>query len=124
MVFQVPVNIPNPLLSDDSSTLDEQIIIQNENDSVSDEKSCVSNSHIRLMVRKVAKILTAQGTLCCECPRTQYKLYGLSDCEEGNLRYFSIMDCPDGRTSYQCELTLVPIDATDKTNISKSKKGR
>lgn len=124
MTFQVPVNIPDNVTSDDSLILDEQIIIQDESDSVSGEKSCVSNSHIRLMVRKVAKILTAQGVSCCECPRTQYKLYSLSDCEDGNLRYSLKIDCPDGRTSYQFELTLAPTEAIDKPNISESKKGR
>lgn len=124
MTFQVPVNIPDNVTSDDSPILDEQIIIQDENDCVSDAKSCVSNSHIRMMIRKVAKILTAQGVSCCECPRTQYKLYSLSDCADGNLKYSLKIDCPDGRTSYQFELTLTPTEATEKSNITESKKGR
>lgn len=124
MTFQVPVHLSDNVTSDDSPILDEQIIIQDECDCVSNEKPCVSNSHIRLMVRKVAKILTAQGVSCCECPRTQYKLYSLSDCEDGNLRYSLKIVCPDGRTSYQFELTLAPTEATSKTNTSESKKGR
>ena len=124
MTFQVPIYLPDNVTSDDSPITDDQIIIQDECDCVSGAKSCVLNSHIRLMVRKVAKILTAQGFSCCECPRTQYKLYSLSDCENGNLRYSLKIVCPDGRTSYQFELTLAPTEATDKTNTSKSKKGR
>lgn len=124
MTFQVPVNFPDSVTSDDSPIMDEQIIIQDEYGSVSGEKSCVSNFHIRMMVRKVAKILTAQGFSCCECPRTQYKLYSLSDCEDGNLRDSLKIDCSDGRTSLQFELTLKQTDTVDNTNISESKKGR
>ena len=109
MTFQVPVHIPDNFSSDESPILDEQIIIQDKNDCVSDEQSCVSNSHIRLMVRKVAKILTAQGVSCCECPQTQYKLYSLSDCGDGSLRYSLMIDCLDGRTSYQFEFVVLQI---------------
>lgn len=124
MTFQVPVNLPNNIAPDDSTITDEQITINDGCDSVSSNSSCVSNSHIRMMVQKVARILAAQGVSCCECPRTQYKLYSLSDCEDGNLRYSLKIDCPDGRTSYQFELTLAQIDVPDKTNISNSKEGR
>lgn len=124
MTFQVPINIPDNVTSDDSPIRDEQIIIQDENDCVSGEKSCVSKSHIRMLVRKVAKILTAQGVSCCECPRIQYKLYSLFDCGNGNLMYSLKIDCPAGRTSYQFELILTPAETTGKSNISESKKGR
>lgn len=123
MTFQVPVNLPEENIPDDSIIKDEQITINDGYDSVSSEHACVSKSHIRTMVRKVAKILSAQGVSCCECPRTQYKLYSLSDCEDGKLKYSLKIDCPDGRTSYQFELTLATIDAPDSTSAV-SQKGR
>lgn len=123
MTFQVPVNLPEENIPDDSTIKDEQITINDGYDSVSSEHACVSKSHIRTMVRKVAKILSAQGVSCCECPRTQYKLYSLSDCEDGKLKYSLKVDCPDGRTSYQFKLTLATIDAPDSTG-AESQKGR
>ena len=122
MTFQVPINLPDGISPDDSPIRHEQITIQDENECVSSENSSVSKSHIKTVVRKVAKILTAQGVSCCECPRTQYKLYSLSDCEDGNLRYSLKIDCPNGRASYQFELTMRPSDTTEKSN--ESLKGR
>lgn len=124
MTFQVPVHLPETAMQEDSTITDEQIIISNASDSVSSNTSCVSKSHIRQVVRKVAKILAAQGVSCCECPRTRYKLYSLSDCESGNLMYSLKIDCPDGQTSYQFELTLTPADEPNTTNIPESEKGR
>ena len=124
MIFQVPVNLPDAPISEDSTIKDEQITINDDSDSVSSNAPCVSKSHIRQVVRKVAKILAAQGGSCCECPRTQYKLYSLSDCKGGNLKYSLKIDCPDGRTSYQFELTLTPTDEPNVTNIPESEKGR
>ena len=70
--------------------------------------TCVSESHIHMAVRKIAKILAAQGVSCCECPKTQYKLYSLSDCKSMESRYSLEIGCPDGSTSYRFELTLSP----------------
>ncbi|MED9904910.1 MAG: helix-turn-helix domain-containing protein [Lachnospiraceae bacterium] len=96
MTFQVPVHLPETHIQKDSTIKDEQIIISNASDSVSSNTPCVSKSHIRQVVRKVAKILAAQGVSCCECPRTRYKLYSLSDCNGSNLKYSLTIDCPDG----------------------------
>ena len=124
MTFQVPVHLPETPIQEDSTIKDEQILISNASDSVSSNASCVSKSHIRHVVRKVAKILAAQGVSCCECPRTRYKLYSLSDCKSGNLKYSLKIDCPDGQTSYQFELTLTPTDEPSTNNIPESEKGR
>ena len=35
---------------------------------------CVSESHIKAIVRKVAEILEIQGISCCRCPKTKYIL--------------------------------------------------
>ncbi|MBP3609272.1 MAG: MarR family transcriptional regulator [Lachnospiraceae bacterium] len=119
MAFQIPVQLMENVFQEDSTIKDEQIII--EEGCVPKEEVCVSDFNIRSMVRKVAKILAAQGVSCCECPRTQYKLYSLSDCMEGNLKYSLKIDCPDGRIPYQFELTLTPAEKeemeTDKGGI-------
>jgi DNA-binding Lrp family transcriptional regulator len=108
MAFQIPVQLMENVFQEDSTIKDEQIMI--EEDSVSNEEGSVSDFNIRAMVRKVAKILSAQGVSCCECPRTQYKLYSLSDCKEGNLKYSLSINCPDGKIPYQFELTLTSAE--------------
>lgn len=103
MAFHIPFRAPDSCLDiDDSPIRDEQICVP-------EEENSVSKPHMRAMVRKVAKILATQGLPCCECSRTIYKLYVLSDCEEGNYRYSLRMSCPDGWEGYQFELTLSPI---------------
>lgn len=108
MAFQIPVQLLENVFQEDTSIKDEQIMI--EEGCVPKEEACVSDFNMRAMVRKVAKILSAQGVSCCECPQTQYKLYSLSDCREGNLRYSLNISCPDGKIPYQFELTLTPAE--------------
>ena len=122
MIFQVPVNLPGNLSQEDSPIKDEQITIEANNDIVSSKTACVSKSHIRMVVRKIAKILAAQGVSCCECPQSQYKLYSLSDCEDGKLKYSLRIDCPDGQNSYQFKLTMIPTETIEKTNMSETRK--
>lgn len=112
MAFQIPVQLMENVFQEDSAIKDEQIMI--DESCVSEEDACVSDFNIRSMVRKVAKILSAQGVSCCECPRTQYKLYSLSDCREGNLRYSLHISCPDGKIPYQFELTLTPAELVER----------
>lgn len=124
MTFQVPVNLPDTTASKGIPIRDEQIIINNGCDNVSLRATCVSNFHIHLVIQKIAKILATQGVSCCECPRTQYKLYILSDCENGISKYFLKIDCPDGEISYQFELTLEPTELLDNTKTPENEKGR
>ena len=63
---------------------------------------------MKKIVQKVAQILAAQGVPCCECPRTLYKLYPLSDCKETTVKYSLQIACPDGKMPYRFELTLSP----------------
>lgn len=112
MTFQVPVHLPDSVSMEDAKIKDEQILIE-EGDSVSSQVACVSNPHIRSVVRKVAQILATQGISCCECPRTQYKLYPLSDCEDGKYRYSLQLGCPDRNVRYHFELTLLPLEAEE-----------
>ena len=108
MTFQVPVHTHDNNTAPDTSIKDEQIFIKNDSESVSENCDCVSESHIHMAVRKIAKILAAQGVSCCECPKTQYKLYSLSDCKSMESSYSLEIGCPDGSTSYRFELTLSP----------------
>lgn len=112
MTFQVPVHLPDSVPMEDDKIKEEQILIE-ENDSVSSQAACVSNPHIHSIVRKVAQILAAQGVSCCECPKTQYKLYPLSDCEDGKYRYSLQLGCPDKDVLYHFELTLLPLEAEE-----------
>ena len=53
---------------------------------VSEGLSCVSKSHIQIILEKMAKLLKAQGISCFGCPKSKYKLSPLSDaCGAGYL---------------------------------------
>lgn len=106
MTFQVPVHTKDTDISPEASVKDEQISIENGFGCVSAKDSCVSESHICTAVKKAAGILAAQGVSCCECPKTQYKLYSLSDCEDSKSRHSLEILCPDRDTAYRFELTL------------------
>ena len=75
---------------------------------VSRQSPSVSKPHMKEVVQQVAQILAAQGVPCCECPRTLYKLYPLSDCKETTVKYSLQITCPDGKMPYRFELTLSP----------------
>ena len=83
------------------SITDEQII-------VSQEGSCVPESHIKTIVRKVAEILEIQGISCCRCPKTKYILSPLSACKDSIYLYSLRIICPWGNAAYQFELKLKP----------------
>lgn len=112
MTFQVPVHLLDSVPMEDAKIKEEQILIE-ENDGVSSQAACVSNPHIRSVVRKIAQILAAQGVSCCECPKTQYKLYPLFDCGDGKYRYSLQLGCPDKDVQYYFELTLLPLEAEE-----------
>lgn len=103
---------------------DEQITIMEADDCVSGQSGCVSKPHMKKVVQKVAQILATQGVSCCECPRTQYKLYPLSDCKETDLRYSLQIVCPDGKMPYRFELTLsLVIPPEDRSNAPVNQTG-
>lgn len=119
MTFQVPIHLPDTVSTDEIPIHKEQILIENEDGCVSDASSCVSFSHIHLMICKVAKILATQGLSCCECPKVQYKLLRLSDCKNDILKYSLTIVCPTGERLYRFELTLSPdITSTNKTTLN------
>lgn len=108
MTFQIPVHIEDAVSQ--IPIRDEQIVITERPDTVSEQPVCVSKTHIRQIVQKVAGILAAQGISCCECFKTQYKLYSLSDCKDAKSKYSLEIRCPDGFAAYQFELTLSQIN--------------
>lgn len=72
-------------LPDDTEAI-ENAPVSEYNISVSKELSSVSKAHIEIILRQMAKVLSAQGILCFECPKSKYKLYPLSDaCMEESL---------------------------------------
>ena len=110
MTFQVPVHIPDtPSIPETEPIRDEQITIMEADSSVPGQAVCVSKTHMKKIVQKVAQILAAQGVPCCECPRTLYKLYPLSACKETIVKYSLQIACPDGKMPYRFELTLSPV---------------
>lgn len=126
MAFQVPVHIGGENSSPDTTIKDEQITIDNDYDCVSSQSACVSKSHIHTVVKKIAGILAAQGVSCCECPKTQYKLYSLSDCKDSKSKYSLEICCSNGDPTYQFELTLSPLLQTIPSGSTNSEntKGR
>ena len=108
MKMQLPIHITEDTLPDKNnsecvseSITDEQII-------VSQEGSCVPESHIKAIVRKVAEILEIQGISCCRCPKTKYILSPLSACKDSIYLYSLRIICPWGKAAYQFELKLKP----------------
>lgn len=85
---------------------------------VSEGFSIVSESHIQIILGKMAKILTAQGISCFGCPKSKYKLFPLSDvCGEVYLlrtrdsstsRMGLTILCGDDMPVATFELTLSP----------------
>jgi len=88
-------------------SLYEKPIPNDEQISVPENDVCVPKSHIKKAVKKTAEILATQGIPCCECPRTEYILSKLSDCNESKFKYMLRVRCPDLETSYLFELSLI-----------------
>ena len=85
---------------------------------VSEGLSCVSKSHIQIILEKMAKLLTAQGISCFGCPKSKYKLSPLSDaCGEMYIHHTRDVSirrmeltilCGDDRPVATFEITLSP----------------
>lgn len=110
MAFQIPVTLPDSTDDFVPETIHEDQI------TVSDSPNSVSKSHMKIIVEKVAEILAAQGVPCCECPKTRYILYELSDCKETNYRFSLTIGCQDEAMSYQFDLTLAPQKPINSQN--------
>lgn len=95
-----------------------KLAVQEYNVCVSKELSSVSKTHIGIILRQMAKVLSVQGIPCFECPKSIYKLYPLSDAcvDESLLRARGIYEsriglavlCGDDKPVCTFELTLSP----------------
>lgn len=122
MKMKLPIYIPKEATAEGTAepetmrvpepVTDEQII-------VSKPIPCVPISHIRYMVRKVAKLLDTQGISCCHCPRTSYILSPLSDCKDSIPVISLNIICPFGASKYQFELTIEPRPDSAKVKPEK-----
>ncbi len=111
MVLNIKLDLPDASESGiDTPALEHEVCVSNE-------FSSVSKQHIELVIRKMAKILSAQGIRCFECPNSKYKLFPLSNvCGEAIISPgkkappichvgLSVL-CGDGRPIYTFELIL------------------
>ena len=105
MTFQLPVHVTDKPCAPYAVIEEEQIIIEDSYDTVSEDSLCVPKSHMKLILQKIAGILATQGVSCCECPHTQYKLYRLSDSK--NTKYSLVINCPSKMATYRFELDFL-----------------
>lgn len=88
---------------------------------VSESVGGVSKTHITEILRKVAKVIAAQGFPCCSCPNVQYKLLPLSsECKEAVIvpesigepvRFLLTMICQDNREIFRFDVRLEKGDS-------------
>ena len=123
MTFQIPVHIGDTPTAPMTTIRDDQIEIEGSLDSVSSQPACVSKSHMKMILQKIAGILAAQGLLCCECVQAKYKLFRLSDCTD--TKYSLEIDCPYRQLPYFLELTLLQVPSIHQPGKSQlnSRKG-
>lgn len=116
MVLSIKLELPENESASDSESAMEPV---EHEVSVSDDLDSVSKPHIEIIIQKMAKILSAQGISCFECPNSRYKLYPLSDdCpDEYHIRARRQYDCRFGlailcgdKPTYTFELTLSPCE--------------
>ena len=121
MVLNINLSLP-----DEDKIIEESSAVTHEI-SVSDELPSVSKTHIAIIIEKVAEVLDSQGIPCFRCPKSQYKLYPLSNaCKEeylfrardglASFRHFGMtVLCSSGKPVCTFELTLSPIAEADYT---------
>lgn len=112
MILNIKLELPEKDDSTDDNILEHEVC-------VSDDLTSVSKQHIEIVIQKMAKILSAQGISCFECPNSRYKLYPLSDdCtgeyyirarKEYGCRFGLAILCGD-RPVRTFELTLSPYE--------------
>lgn len=89
-------------------------------DSVSHGDFSVSKSHTETVMKKIIKVLTAQGFSCFDCHKFGYKLLRLSDCKEKHIlpsnappqtkpKYRLIFLCGNDIRTAVFELSIRPI---------------
>lgn len=102
MALNIRISIP------DSNCVEEDYSIAEEQLCVPEDIVSVSKPCMKAIIGKVAKILSVQGLPCCECPKSKYKLYRLSDdCKRKALNYELFVECEEISLRYRFELRLV-----------------
>ena len=111
MKMKLPIYIPKETPAEEPAEPESVCVPETVTDAqitVSNPIPCVPISHIRYMVKKVAKLLDTQGISCCHCPRTRYILSPLSACIDTVNQYTLSIICPYGKAAYRFELTATP----------------
>lgn len=103
MKLQLPIHIPE---ENEETYVSE--LITGEQITVSESDSCVPDSHMKIMVAKVAELLDTQGVPCCHCQKAQYILSPLSAWMGLLTTYTLNIICPFGNASYRFELSVSP----------------
>lgn len=122
MKMKLPIYIPKETPSEEPAEPETVCVpetVTDEQITVSNPIPCVPISHIRYMVKKVAKLLDTQGISCCHCPRTRYILSPLSDCEDSIPVIGLNIICPFGAANYRFELTIEPRPESAKMEPEK-----
>ncbi|MDO4274172.1 MAG: helix-turn-helix domain-containing protein [Eubacteriales bacterium] len=107
MKMQLPIHIPE---EEESSCVPENVT--DEQITVSKNDSCVPESHMKFIIKKVAELLNTQGIPCCHCQETQYILSPLSACKELYTTFTLDIICHFGNVKYCFELSLSPGDTS------------
>lgn len=97
LTLRIPVSAPNEHVPQTAFAISGTQI------AVSSTTSSVSKSYIHYLIEKVAQILMAQGVSCCQCPKSIYKLYPLSD---GGGIYELLIICGESGKQFRFELAL------------------
>ena len=124
MKMKLPIYIPKETPAEEPAEPETVCVpetVTDEQITVSKPIPCVPISHIRYMVKKVAKLLDTQGISCCHCPRTRYILSPLSDCKDSIPVIGLNIICPFGAANYRFELTIEPRPESAK--LEPEKKG-
>ena len=119
MKMQLPIHIPE---EKEPSCVSEPV--REEQITVSENSSCVPDSHMKIIVQKVVELLDTQGISCCHCPETQYILSPLSACIDAVNLYTLIIICPFGNTAYRFELSLSPGDQSAIPELAEQPKAQ
>ncbi|MDO4274331.1 MAG: MarR family transcriptional regulator [Eubacteriales bacterium] len=101
MKMQLPIHIPE----ESGETFVSELVTEDQI-TVSESDSCVPDSHMKIIVEKVAELLNTQGVPCCRCQKSQYILSPLSAWNGLFTTYTLNIICPFGNTSYRFELSI------------------
>lgn len=123
MILNINISLP------DGDDMAEEVSSSAHEISVSDELFSVSKTHMAIIIEKMAEVLDSQGISCFRCPKSQYKLFPLSDaCREEYLfrardrlasfhRFGMTVFCGSEKPVCTFEMTLSPMAETNSGRI-------